>query len=184
MSVVDPTSTRAPHALTEELPSALVVLGSPVPINTSHRYGIQSLIALDQLGENAAPYLVEYLFGDNISDREGWIEEAWAATRWFLNRGQAVRRQRKSRRVFCWEHDQDAIIADFSRYYGVDLVTCPAMHWWAFKMRFDNLPPESECKTRMFHRGPAPKGSSSEQKSEHARISKIYRLPASRGDDS
>lgn len=131
-------------------PTEVQVGGRPVPINASHHCGARAAAVLDDpsIGpeEAAALLLANYYPGLSPASEEEAGALLDAALRFFScgadpspgkRRGKAAIRAR----VFDWEFDAGRVVADFQRFYGLD-ITDPALHvhWWRFRALFDNLP--------------------------------------------
>ena len=54
-------------------------------------------------------------------------------------------------RVPTWDWDVDArfVLADFRRFYAIDLLRTEYLHWWEFRALFSALPPESQSMHRI-----------------------------------
>lgn len=129
------------------LPSTVDVGGRPVPINTSHHCGVRVGSVLDDPAV-ADPVARAAVLGNYFgelpagADADALFE---AAIR-FYRRGEPAPKKTKKRRksgprVFDWEADACRLIADFQRFYGLD-ITDPSLHihWWRFMALFDGLP--------------------------------------------
>jgi len=53
--------------------------------------------------------------------------------------------------VLNWKIDAPCIIADFQRFYSINLLTAK-MHWWRFKILFSALPDNSQIMRRIGYR--------------------------------
>lgn len=141
------------------MPDRLEVSGEEVPIDAGWRAGVRIMRALASAEEDPAKAEAALLiaFGMPLpravaSDRAG----ALAALSSWLDFNEpspppTPRQRRLSRvRAWDWDYDAEAAVADFQRYYGIDL-TDPAteMHWWRFWALFRGLPPESSCMSLM-----------------------------------
>lgn len=51
--------------------------------------------------------------------------------------------------TFDWCMDAGAVIADFRRFYGMDLLRVEYLHWWEFLTLLRNLPDESQTFRRV-----------------------------------
>lgn len=78
-------------------------------------------------------------------------EEAVHAAVGFMRMGRPERpmtaqeRRASRRRSWDWGWDAASVVADFQRYYGMDLTDAGLrMHWWRFWSLFCGLPEESE----------------------------------------
>ena len=74
--------------------------------------------------------------------------------------------------TFDWKTDAVYIIADFQRYYGIDLLSCD-MHWWRFRCLLIGLPDDSNVKKRISLRNRDP--SQIKDNAERRRILEIQR---------
>lgn len=55
--------------------------------------------------------------------------------------------------TFDWEVDAGCVLADFRRFYGLDLLRVEYLHWWEFRALFSALPPDGSVKERIRIRG-------------------------------
>lgn len=78
--------------------------------------------------------------------------------------------------VFDYRFDAPFLIADFQRFYRIDLMKIDFLHWFAFKALFQGLPEESSCQKRIYYRSADIKKIKS--KAEKARIRKIQKAIA------
>lgn len=129
------------------LPSAVDVGGRAVPINTSHHCGVRVGAILDDPAV-ADPVARAAVLGNYFgglpagADADALFE---AAIRFYRRGEPAPKRIRKQSRpgprVFDWEVDESRLVADFQRFYGLD-ITDPSLHihWWRFVALFDGLP--------------------------------------------
>lgn len=91
--------------------------------------------------------------------------------------------QTPQRPVFDWKYDAKFLIADFRRYYGIDLLTVE-MHWWEFRSLFAALPDDSQCQKRMAYRSAdLSQIKDSKRRAEIARIQRLIALPYEMTDD-
>ncbi len=128
------------------LPSTVDVDGRPVPINTSHHCGARVAAVLDDptvADPVARAAVLRNYFGQLPAgaDADAHLEAAVG----FYRCGAAPKKPRKRRepgpRVFDWEADAPRLVADFQRFYGLD-ITDPGLHihWWRFTALLDCLP--------------------------------------------
>lgn len=170
------------NMLTNKLPDSVPVGEHMWAIHTSYKRGIFALDLIEKADERDYVQLFRTFFDDEtlVSASQDDLENALEAILWFLNLGKRPRRSAAKgheQRLWDWQEDAGAVIADFFRFYRVDLTTDVNMHWWLFKSLFDALPQESESRQRMYYRGPTPQGSDKQQKKFHAEKRKQYRLP-------
>lgn len=169
------------NMLTTKLPDSVPVGEHTWPIKTSYKRGIFALDLIEKAGESEFVQLVRTFYDDEaiVSASKEELEDALEAILWFINLGKRPRKTSESSgpRLWDWQEDAGAVIADYLRFYHVDLSKDVDMHWWVFKSLFDALPQDSECRQRMFYRGPVPQGADKQQKKIHAVKRKQYRLP-------
>lgn len=131
-------------------PAEVTVGGRAIPINTSHHCGVRVAAVLDDpaIGpeEAASLVLANYFPGLYPADEGEAGALLDAALRFFACGADPAPRKRRGKgggrsRVFDWEADAGRVVADFQRFYGLDL-TDPALHvhWWRFRALFDGLP--------------------------------------------
>lgn len=128
-------------------PSTVLVGGAPLPINVSHHCWVRVAAALDDPSlapDEAAAIVLANCYGRGPSAPDEGQEMLDAALR-FLACGEDAptpgKRRKRPKRVFDWEADACRVVADFQRFYGLD-VTDPSLHihWWRFRALFDGLP--------------------------------------------
>lgn len=180
-----------PNILLNEPPETVDVLGEPVPVNTGHRAWVHLQRSFDDPGigeEQAFALLMVTAYGKDYFMRlEGRKKAAAArdAALAFFNFNEPQRpltaTQRKAARIRSWDWDWDAryCIADFQRYYGIDL-TDPAlrMHWWRFWALFTALPEDSASMALMALRTAGEDGLTAEQKKAQRERQRAHMLPA------
>ena len=87
------------------------------------------------------------------------------------------------RPVFDWKYDAKYLLADFRRYYSIDLLTAE-MHWWEFRSLFAALPDDSQCQKRIAYRSAdLSQIKDSKRRAEIARIQQLIALPYEMTDD-
>lgn len=78
---------------------------------------------------------------------------------------------KRGKRAYSFAVDSEAIYADFSRYYNIDL-TSVNIHWWKFRALLMGLPNDSSFKERIYYRTCELKGLSNKEKKRIAEIRK------------
>lgn len=97
--------------------------------------------------------------------------------------GEDEAEQSPQRPVFDWKYDAKYLLADFRRYYGIDLLTAE-MHWWEFRSLFAALPDDSLCQKRIAYRSAdLSQIKDSKRRAEIARIQQLIALPYEMTDD-
>lgn len=145
------------------LPRSVDVCGESVPVASGWRSGVRIMRILDSAEQDAAraEAALRAAFGDPLPpavsrSRAAALE---ALVSW-LGMGEEQpppsprrkARMRRSRHVRSWDwnRDADAVVADFQRFYGIDLADPGTdMHWWRFWSLFKNLPAGSACMDRI-----------------------------------
>ena len=138
------------NILTETLPTAVTVNGGVYSINTDFRAGIKFETMIQQCEKNPVK-LLQPFFGEYIpSDIKAAIREIHL----FYCCGSIPEKKdgtQPKKRAYSFEADASAIMADFWRYYGINLAESN-MHWWVFSSLLENLPTKSEFKQRVHYR--------------------------------
>lgn len=101
------------------------------------------------------------------------------------NNAEADNNHRNKPPVFSWKIDARYVLADFRRFYNINLLGIGYMHWWEFRSLFSGLPDDSTCHKRMMYR--SADLSEIKSKTEQERIHKIQQqiaLPFECSDDA
>jgi hypothetical protein len=177
------------NVITNELPSAVVVGGSSLPINTDFRTSIQvqELIESDLPPDLVGMGVVMHYFGnpdllpaDIVSEHlDGLIAAAMEFAR--MDEFAELTRSRKGSktRTFDWCADQRRLVADFQREYGIDLTDADTeLHWWRFMMLFEGLSDKSATMTAIGYRTlDIPPKAPDEERKRLREMKNIYQLP-------
>lgn len=164
-----------PNILLEQAPSTVSVGGACVPLNASHRTGIQVMRLTDDptVGDGDKARTLLFLYFGTASSRAGALElpeavvehpeAALEAALGFFNLFEprppspAGGRAGAGVRVFDWDWDAGRVIADFQREYGLDLTDRTLrLHWWRFWSLFQNLSEASSTMDAISVRGAVP----------------------------
>lgn len=81
--------------------------------------------------------------------------------------------EKKRKKVLSYQQDAPYIIADFMRFYRMDLMDCKYLHWYKFQLLMTGLPEDSMTKTRIMYRNM--NLSTIKNKDERKRIARIQR---------
>lgn len=178
--------------LINRCPESVDVNGVKYPIHSDFRTSISFELALSdpELTEEHKVLVALRLYYDYLpEDREG-ISEAFLSAFRFYNLGDDFASKddkdnlngeesiRDSRSVYSYRYDTEYIFTSFMVAYNIDLSTVENLHWWKFKVLFNNLPEDTIMKKIIDIR--TTKVSSSMSKDEKKRIirlKKIYELP-------
>lgn len=180
-----------PNIILKPPPETVTILEREVPINTGHRIWVMLQRAIDDpmiTEEQAFALLLksalgaDYFKGLKSKDES---EAAVDAVLAFFNFNEPKRpmtaAQKKVANIRAWDWDWDAryAIADFQRYYGMD-ISDPAlkMHWWRFWALFTALPPDSQSKQVMALRTADEDGLTSDQRKALRERQREHMLPA------
>lgn len=180
-----------PNILLYRPPEHVQIRGQSVPIHSAHRIWIKMQKCLDDPSisdEQAFALIITSAYGKDFYKsltRDDESKDAVdAALRWF-NFNEPTRpptpSQKKKSHIRAWDWDWDGryAIADFQRYYGIDL-TDPnmKMHWWRFWALFTGLPEESESMSLIALRTADEDGLSADQKRAQRERQLAHMLPA------
>ena len=152
-----------PNVLLYGAPSGVELGGAVVRIKTDWRVWVRVQMLMDdpEVPERmAGGLLLDAAYPRTLMDGEetspynaavSHPEEAVQAAIDFMRMGRPKRpmtaeeRREAERRAWDWGWDSSSVVADFQRFYGIDL-TDPGlrMHWWRFWSLFCGLPEESE----------------------------------------
>ncbi|ROT90969.1 Gp15 family bacteriophage protein [Gordonibacter urolithinfaciens] len=128
------------------LPSSVDVGGRAFPINTSHHCGVRVGAILDDpavADPVARAVVLRNYFGTVPTGSDA--DALFVAAMRFYRRGEDPPPQGKHKkprsRVFDWEADANRLVADFQRFYGVDVTDQSLhIHWWRFMALLEGLP--------------------------------------------
>lgn len=144
------------HLLYEALPEVIHADGREIPILTDFRAWLQfiGMVSDKELPEwEKIRMMREWLCVDAPVTREvveGLLTFCRAAE---LEPDQEAKTdaQDVSRKppTFDWAVDAKFVLADFRRYYGMDLLRTGYLHWWEFRALFSALPSESTVMQRV-----------------------------------
>lgn len=185
-----------PNIILNVPPSTVDVLGENVRINTAHRVWIRLQQALDTpriTDSEAFTLLMALAYGNDYLKRLESQKQADAAVEaalLFFNFNEPCRpltsTQKKNARIRSWDWNWDAryAIADFQRYYSLDL-TDPntSMHWWRFWALFTSLPADSASMGLIALRTASEDGLTSQQKRDQRERQRAHMLPARTEDE-
>lgn len=133
-------------------PSTVIVEGGSVSINTSHHCGFRIAAMLDDPTADddvAAHAIVANYFGREPRDEHEFAGLLGAGIGFFLRLPpkqdpSKTSSRKKKPRVFDWIQDEERLIADFQRFYGLDITDTHAhIHWWRFMALFEQLPSDA-----------------------------------------
>lgn len=163
-------------------PEDLTVDGVKYPINSDHRTSILFELAVQDAGLSEADLvgfmLDMYFVGEYPSRLDKAIEEVLK----FYTLSSIRKNRRalegsgspgKHKQLYSFEYDQEFILSSFMEAYNIDL-TSETLHWWKFRVLFDNLPESTSIKEIVNIRGT--KISSDMSKEERKRINKLKRI--------
>lgn len=81
--------------------------------------------------------------------------------------------EKKRKKVLSYDQDAPYIIADFMRFYSMDLMEIKYLHWYKFQLLMTGLPEDSATKQRIMYR--TMNLSTIKNKEERKRIARIQR---------
>lgn len=144
--------------LFEKLPDTLEVNGIDYKIVTDFREWIRvsTIIMSKELEPSEKLMLLCGIFKEEIVlQSEEDVQSMFRAISDFL-KGCFNEKERSDKQsqhtAYDFEVDYMYIITDFQREYNIDLINIGYLHWWHFKMLFDNLSDKSDMKQRIYYR--------------------------------
>lgn len=158
-----------PNVLLYGAPSTVDFGGASVRIKTDWRVWVRVQMLMDDPDlpdGKAGALLLDAVFPRNLAegeDRPPYMEamrhpkEAVGAAVSFMRMGQPARPKTAAEkhaaveRTWDWGWDSSTVIADFQRFYGIDL-TDPSlrMHWWRFWSLFCGMPGDESESMRLM----------------------------------
>lgn len=157
--------------LTDALPNTIVIDGQKYKINTDFRAGIRFETML-MSGEWDLEKIIKLYFKESTPED---LKAAFKAIEMFYCCGSIPEKKAKneagktSKQAYSFDMDAAVIVADFWRFYNIDL-TQEGLHWWAFRALLDGLPADSNFRDRIYCRTVDLKKLS---KNERKRVSEI-----------
>lgn len=145
------------HLLYEPLPEAVTVGDISMPVLTDFREWLR-FAALMQDRDCTAYEKLMLLPEWFLEPPQIFTGDMLYALRWFYDAAD-LEPEQKSRETddpaprkpptFDWTVDAKFVLADFRRFYGIDLLRTEFLHWWEFRALFSALPPESQTMQRI-----------------------------------
>lgn len=139
------------------LPTFIDVGGEKIPLDWSWQAGVRIKRALDSVEHPVAKAeaALRIAFGEPLPrevarDKKGSLKAliSWLDCNEPVPPPTPQQRRLASMRSFDWDYDASAVIADFQRFYGIDLTNPQeGMHWWRFWSLFRELPADGQVKT-------------------------------------
>jgi hypothetical protein len=173
------------HLLYEPLPDAVTVGGVSMPVLTDFREWLRFAALMrdkDCTAYDKLMLLPEWF----IEPPRTFTGDMLRALRWFYDAAdlepeqKAVAENPAPRRppTFDWTVDAKFVLADFRRFYGIDLMRTEFLHWWEFRALFSALPPESMTVQRIdIRRCDLSKIKDQKRRAQIARIQRQIALP-------
>ena len=167
------------NILYEEYPSALTIENHSFRILTDFRDWISfsEMIMDPELKSEDKILLAFDWFTDEKPDSAEKMIKAMGEFFSFDFKGKKTYNRQNTghskRPVFSFAYDGIYVLADFRRYYNIELKTVNYMHWWEFRALFLALPDDSETRKRIGYR--SMKLNDIKDKEERRRIRKIQR---------
>ncbi len=143
--------------LYEPLPHSIEADGRDIPVLTDFRSWLQFVGLVNDK---------ELPVADKIGAMQQWLVTPEPVTKpileglmWFC-RGFDHREwhpdeeplPRSAPPTFDWDVDAPCLIADFRRFYRIDLLRTEYLHWWEFRALFSGLPEDSAVNQRVLIR--------------------------------
>ena len=148
----------------ETAPTEVTIGGIDYPIVTDFR---DCISLIDMLKDNELKPLEKYelVMERFTQDKPADFKAATEALTEFINmeclprygmntmRDGESEEEPKKKNLFSFSIDYPCILAGFMHDYKIDLSDIEYMHWWKFRMLFDNLSEDTEIKQRIYYRG-------------------------------
>lgn len=174
--------------LTSVLPDYIIVDGTAYYINTDFRVWLEfdNVISSREIKPEAKPEILFRLcFNQNkckILPKS--IEAAISALYEFYTREKSLNKTEKPERfIFSFEEDADYIYAAFLSQYGIDLLSVPYMHWYAFMALFKGLREDCRLMKIISVRSVNTEEiKDKERKKSYQRLQKVYALKDKRSE--
>lgn len=118
-------------------PTAVLISGKAVPINTDFRVCLKAIRALDDERLTEAEKLTilcTLLYPEPPSDTAAAISQALK----FLNCGKEATAAKLAKQVYSFEKDSAYIYSAFKSTFNIDLNNA-RLHWWEFRSLFADL---------------------------------------------
>ena len=175
------------NILTDELPYAVDILGSKVPIT----WGFRASIKFSEIMMSDIPADEKILKGADIyygkraydfSEKEAY--EGIKKMLWFYSGGSQLDddeeihhgKTRKQKRIYSFDEDGDYIYSAFREQFNVDL-TKETLHWWQFRALFSCISSSTRFgKILEFRSADLSKISNSEEREYYRKMQKEYAL--------
>jgi hypothetical protein len=178
------------NIITNMLPSSVKVGDSEIPIDTSFRVSICVQQVLDTIEDAGLLHgaIFAYYFGSEQNFDNDFLRahasEFLTSAMAFARADDLAKATRSPKgshvRTFDWDVDQRRVVADFERYYSIDLTSADCdMHWWRFLALFEELPEDGATMTAIGYRAlDIPKGIAKEEARRLQKLKRHYELPS------
>ena len=140
------------NILLQTLPTKIQTKNGVFEPVTDFRAGIEFEIMVEN-GEKDIYTLLKPYYPNGLPEQE---TEAAEAALWLYVCGNDMEEKehkpaKSKKRGYSFAMDGEAIYADFSRFYNIDLTTAK-LHWWKFRALLAGLPINSTFKERIYYR--------------------------------
>lgn len=145
------------NLLIDPLPKTVSIGGVDYRIYTDFREYIEaSLYAEDGNEEELLNFVLSLYIDspkiDNLIEAVGAIYDFMSYTTHKDVQEENPKTGGRKSPVFSFSYDMEYVIADFRRYYGIDLVHVKYLHWYEFMALLKGLPSGSSVKERIMCR--------------------------------
>lgn len=170
--------------ITNGLTNTIDVDGEPFIVNTSFKVWLQ--VARLLLDEEHSPDNIAKCLSIVYDRLPTTLDAALNGIFSFLFPADKLPNKKKpktnKKRTFSFYYDEEYIIADFQRYYNIDLFSVD-MHWHRFLVLFRGLPSDGSFKSVVEIREKKISDITDKKlKSEYRKLKAIYALPDNRTD--
>lgn len=176
------------NLLLDRCPDMVEINGELYPIRSDFRTSIlfELLMSDPRLSESQKILGALNLYYERLPEDVQSIPSALKAAITFYNLGKDIESKDNSnnkdssgtkRKFYSFEHDSEYIYTSFLTAYGIDLTEAD-LHWWKFRILFNNLPEDTIMKKIIEIRASKiTSNMSKEEKRRLRKLKKIYELP-------
>ena len=139
----------------EPFPKKIMINGREIEIITDFREYIRLLDMLkdDKLTSIDKISILKEYFLEEVEIGKEAIQSLTEFILMNQNKINTSKTHEKIKHLFSYEIDYPCILSGFLQDYKIDLERIPYLHWWKFRMLFDNLSEKTEIKQRILYRG-------------------------------
>lgn len=165
--------------LTESLPDHIDINGEQYTIYTDFRRGIrhEQMLQYDPnvtVGDILCNWLP--IIPDDLGAALEAVDAFYYCGQMKMPKTDPKQPPKKTKRLYDFDVDSDAIVASFRQCYGICLHTTQ-LHWWEFCELLNGLPQKCAFSDRVQIRGADTKGMKSKERRQIEELKRRWRLP-------